>query len=359
MSNYISGSDRQITKIMELALNKLGKFPYVENLPVDIPSIKGNRLTKAQQLLKVLSEEGGFNMTLWRFPNVIKVPTAVGRKWIDSMDREQPLSEKELKYYERGFCGNYFYCRWDGDHRQKLFKAFMGINPNEVCDLTYDCMVYEVDNVSEGNGLFVKIQKTRQKSLTPEDEWANQWLAHDLKAREQGRNMIACQVSVKDSNGDFYPNTLYGYWITSRLFNKCVNDYGLEITKKAIADMIKVLSVKPNWNKEVYATAYFGLATLYHYRPDVAKNGINKNIINMLQKFAESPKNEFIEIFKQRGGNQHNKEAESFAYGVADFFNKMVKDGSYGNNPNHAGPLKINSLHEDLFPKTKKSGDAL
>ena len=351
MSNYVNGSDRQITKIMELALNSQGEFPYVKTLPVDIPSIKGNRLTKASQLLKVLGEESGFNKTLWRFPNVIKVPAAVGREWINNMDRDQVLSKEELEYYETGFIGDSFYCRWDGDHRQKLFKAFNRCNPNEQCDLEYDCMVYEVNNVSEGNALFVKIQKTRQKSLTPEDEWANQFLAHDPVARKQAANMTVCQVSVKDSNGDFYPRTLHGHWIHSRLFNECVKQCSLQVTKKAIQDMVTVLSVKPNWNNEVYATAFFGLAKLYKLRPECMKNSVNRNIISMLQDDAKKPKNKFIGIYKvDLGGNQHNKDAESFAWGVARNFKDMVNDFAFGSNKNHADCLKIDLLKSELFP---------
>ena len=115
-----------------------------------------------------------------------------------------------------------------------------------------------------------------------------------------------------------------------------------------IRDIVDVLKTKPKWNNEVYATAYGGLAVLYKKRPEASKNGLNKKIKEMLKNSAKLSKQDFIGLYKSKGGNQHNLDAESFAYGVAKLFKNAVNEGVYGDNMNQADPLKIKTLFDDL-----------
>tara|TARA_R110000851_G_scaffold228534_1_gene381270 strand:- start:33 stop:1145 length:1113 start_codon:yes stop_codon:yes gene_type:complete len=361
MSFTLKGSDSQIAKVGELALQipkTATLFPYVETLPVDLPSIKGNRKTSASTIIKNLSSEGGYNPGLWRFPNVIKAPIEAGKIYIQKCLDEGWIKEGSFDHtiMMRGFINGAFYLRWDGDHRHKIWKGhYFPSRINDIIDQfeengSYDCMVYEIDDVSKANELFVKIQKLLQKSLTPDDGWCNTYLSGDGLAHHQAENMRSCGVGVKDSNGEIWPTQAFDeeLWISSRLFNDYVHMYGRDNVQRAIRDISEILKNKPKWSKEVYATAYGGLAVLYKKRPEASKNGLNTKIKEMLSDSAKLSKKDFIEVFKAKGGNQHNKECESFAYGVAKLFKNAVNEGVYGDNLNQANPLKIKSLFDDL-----------
>ena len=365
MSFLLKGSQTQINKVAELAQTisqYATKFPYVESLPVDIPSIKGNRQTRAATLLKNLAKEGGFNPGVWRFPNVIKVSAEAGEQWIaQCIDKGYIVKgDSDHQCYMKGFINGSFYIRWDGDHRHKIWKGhYFPEDINNFVDAkekhgSYDCMVYEVDNVPQANSLFVKIQKTLAKSLHPDDEWCNQYLSGDEETLKQADNMELCGVGVRDSNDDIFPKTTNGHWVRSRLFNEGVKRYGIANIKKAMIDCAKVLQSKAKWSGEIYDTFYNGMAVLYSVRPDAKRNGLNKNLVQFLIDNAKLNKRDFIELFKAKGGNQHNREAESFAYGVAKLFKNAVREGEYGGNNNMAGGLKVSTLFEDLDLKGDK-----
>ena len=366
MSFKLAGSDTQKKSIGELALQiskNATKFPYVETLPVDLPSIKGNRKTSASTIFNMLKSEGGFNPGLWRFPNVLKTSIAEGKRFIQSLLDEGMIEDGgyDHEVMKRGFINGAFYLRWDGDHRHKHWKAHYfpeSLLTGEFIDSqvkygSYECMVYEVPEVSVGNLNFVKIQKQLAKSLTPDDTWVNLYLAGDKETLKQAKNMEKCRVGVKDSNGEIYPNKANnGLWVRSRLFTEFVNKFGFDNVLLAINDCEEILSNKPNWNKELYDTAYGGMAALYNARPDASRNGLNKKIKDMLSKSSSSmSKKNFIDLYKSKGGNQHNKEAESFALGVARLFCDAVNEGLYGSNKNQTNPLKISRLFEDLKMK--------
>ena len=233
MSFTLEGSDAQIAKVGDLALQisqTATKFPYVETLPVDLPSIKGNRKTSASTIIKNLVKEGGFNPGLWRFPNVIKTSVEAGKRFIQRCLDEGWIKEGgyDHKVMLRGFINGAFYLRWDGDHRHKMWKGhYFPDSINNFIDPliehgSYECMVYEIDDVSKANELFVKIQKTHQKNLTPDDEWCNTYLSGDDLAHQQAQDMRLCGVGVKDSNGDIYPSQAFDeeLWVSSRLYNQ-------------------------------------------------------------------------------------------------------------------------------------------
>jgi hypothetical protein len=345
MSNYIYGSDASIKKVQEIANIIKGNPPFVKKLPITVPSIKGQRPTKSSTLEKFLSSEGGFNWGLWRYPSVVQVPEPVAKQYqaqlIKDGDKEF-ASEMASGFLNDGF----WYGRWDGDHRKHIWEYTFKNDPN------LECMVYPVETVEVANELFVKIQKMNQKGLTPEDAIINQYYGKDQAALKLASFLEYCGISVKNSDEGIMPSSATKDTPSTRirLFERSVKEAGLDETKMACDILISGFSKLNKWNNEISPTLMFGLAILFKARPLAMKNGLNKRLIEYIHGvIITTPKQkDLVKLWGGQGGDKHNKEAESVAYGLAQLFKGAVDGGSYGGNKNMCTALSISTLDVDL-----------
>jgi hypothetical protein len=348
MSNQIYGSEASIKKVQEIASVIKGTKPFVKELPLSTPSIKGQRKTKQSTLEKFLKSEGGFNWGLWRYPSVVQVPEATAKKY-----QAQMIAQGDIEFAESmkdGFLNNgYWYGRWDGDHRKHIWEATF---PN---DPITECMVYPVNTVEIANELFVKIQKFNQKGLTPEDTLVNQYYAKDPDALKIADFLEYCGLAIKNSEEGIVPASANTTTPSTRyrLFERSVKDAGLEETKLASDIIIAGMKMKEGapWNNEIAPTFMYGTALLFKKRPLAMKNGLHKRLtqyIHDTMKPMGFKQKEMITLWARAGGDRHNYEAECFAYGLAKSFRSAVVGGSYGGNVGMCSSLELSTLEEDL-----------
>lgn len=348
MSTQLYGSDADHLVIQTLAQNRTGTPPRTGLLPLSIPSIKGQRPTKTTTLRAFLEPEKGFNWSLWRFPSVVEVDEKIAR-WYQEDCRIK--GQKFADVMEAGFINGKWYARWDGDHRKHLFEA---ANPDAT---EMECMIYPVDSVEIANELFVKIQKLRQKGLTPEDVQVNAYGARHAAALQLGNDLAYCGVCIKNSGeveeGGIIPESANHSTpsVKYRLFDRSVKEAGLDQTKMAcdiIVAGMRINGVK--WNGEISPTLMFGLALLFKHRPSAMVNTLNKRLTSYIHDCMKTkPKQKgLVTEWAREGGDKHNKEAESLALGLARGFKNAVAGGSYGGNNNICSPLQIDALEDHL-----------
>jgi len=345
MSNIIYGSESSIKKVQEIAAVVKGTKPFVKELPLSVPSIKGQRATKSSTLKKFLESEGCFNWSLWKFPAVVKVEESVARRYQDQISKEGDVDFAQSM--EAGFLGDgFWYGRWDGDHRKHLWNfAFPDTEKTE-------CMVYPVESVEVANELFVKIQKFNQKGLTPEDTVVNLYYGKEKNAVKTAAFLEYCGLAIKNSDEGIMPKTATLSTPTTkyRLFDRSVKECGLDETKMAVDIIVGGMKKNSKWNLEVSPTLMFGLAKLFKHRPPSMTNGLNKRLTQYIHDSMVTTPNQRLLItqWSRAGGDKHNLEAESLAYGLALSFRAAVSGGSYGGNLNITGPLYVSALDTDL-----------
>jgi hypothetical protein len=342
MSTYLYGNKGEAKKLASIIK---GSSPFDKKLPVTIPSIKGQRITKESTLVKFLKSEGGFNWSLWRYPSVVQVPENVARDY-----QKKTIDDGDLEFanqMESGFLKDgYWYGRWDGDHRTHIWKLSFPNTP------LYQCVVYPVNSIEVANELFVKIQKLNLKSLSPEDTLVNLYYGKDNEALKIGKWLEECNLCISNSEEGIVPSSATNSTVKTRvrLFEESVKNAGLEETKISAAILSSGLSKISKWNKEVSPTLLYGLALLFKVRPDAMKNGLNKALTDYIHdSIRTSPKQkDLVQLWGSVAGDKHNKEAHCVAVGIASKLRSAVENGSYAKGVHVVNPLKVQSIRQDL-----------
>jgi hypothetical protein len=195
------------------------------------------------------------------------------------------------------------YYAWDGLGR--LTQALlMGIT--EV-----DCWVYD-GTQAEAAEYFVYNQKDGKRSLTNEQIFINEVACGDPSSLIEVGQLQEIGLSIKGSVLSTYPAGSTDPNVKYNAFKKALSISGndTELVKQA-RDMI--VSAYPA-DEYVGAELLTGLTLLLATYPESRKNGIHKALNDYLKAMALTYKQKKLP-FKEAGGNVHNDEPRSVAYG--------------------------------------------
>lgn len=353
MSNTLYGSPTAIEKARELASITNGIPPYDAELPITVPSIRGQRASKISTINKWLKDESGFNWSLWRDPSVVKVPEQKARAYQSKMLQNGSKIGGQKKFIdiatsmEPGFLGDgFWYGRWDGDHRAHIWKLAF---PHST---SMKFKVYPVDSVEVANELFVKIQKFNQKGLNSEDTFVNQYLYMDDDALNLATKLEYCGLCVKNSKDETVPEDATQHTPSTqiRLFKESLKEAGLEETKLAAKVLTSALSRNKKWNREISSTVLKGLAIVFKVRDKTMKNGLHQALVQYVSDCIKTTprQQDLVKFWAQAAGHTHMKESRCMAAGLIYGLRTAITCGTYGSGPHIADPLKVNDVIRDL-----------
>lgn len=142
-------------------------FPKTEKVRLDLPNIRGQRTPHKDTIQKYVNLAGGFDARMYRKPYVARTTAEKGREWVNSLPANKPRTQ-----YATGFLNTegdedgFFRVLFDGGHRKQLYTLLLESRGQQVENATWDCDVYDIDEVKTAHEQFTKIQSELQRSLS-------------------------------------------------------------------------------------------------------------------------------------------------------------------------------------------------
>jgi hypothetical protein len=156
-------SEKIFGDINKIDFVNLNKTKEISEEDVNIPSFL-NRKTEASTLNKYLATAGGFHMGLWQEPLVARLPN--GEKYL-----------------------------FDGDHRRALWRMAF---PKRK---TLPVQIVDVSTKQEISDLFIIINKTGRKALTPNELFVHQYHSGDADSVKAGEALKKARLCVSLGTG--------------------------------------------------------------------------------------------------------------------------------------------------------------
>lgn len=157
-----------ITKKEKSVIQDLGHaFPKTETVRLDLPNIRGQRTPHKDTIQRYVNLAGGFDARMYRKPYVARTTAEKGREWVNSLP-----ANKDKNQYQTGFLNaegvedGFFRVLFDGGHRRQLYILLLESKGQQVENATWECDVYDIDDVKTAHEQFTKIQSELQKSLS-------------------------------------------------------------------------------------------------------------------------------------------------------------------------------------------------
>lgn len=268
----------------------------ITNVSVDVDSYL-NRKTEARTINKYINARGGFDRGLWQPPLVAKLP-----------------------------CGKHFL--FDGDHRRKLWTLAYP----EKTDMP--AQIVEVDDKEEISRLFVAINKTARKSLTPNEVFVHEVRGKVGNARSEASVLEECGLSV--SLGTNEPGSIVGDENGPE-----VSIFGFQqgLKKNGKESMIyasKVITEVFEKDRKIHIELLRAISNLRKNVPEVEEKFAKefKEVICNL-KISEVTQKDIASKFKQSGGARVNQDEESITYGLMKHLRKQAKAGQFKTAPTY------------------------
>lgn len=208
---------------------------------------------------------------------------------------------------------------WDGCGRLALAQA-QGIPE-------LDCWVMTMTQ-KEAAHYFVHVQKTAKRSLDPNIIFCNAFAHGESNALYMSLILHKMGMRVQGATDLWVPPVPAQDLINYPRVKLRAVEQALKYASRRTQDQRDLLSdtdlvtfardtiVQAGWNDDnIRQDLLPGLTIFYSVYPEAMKNGLNKLIRNWFQGLAQTKSQNKL-TFKQTGGNQHNREAESVALGI-------------------------------------------
>jgi hypothetical protein len=240
-----------------------------------------NRKTNASTIKKYLNARGGFDRRIWQPPLVAQLPNG------------------EMKLF-------------DGDHRRALWKYAY---PQST---RMPAQIVQVKDDREISQLFVTINKTGRTALKANEVFVHEVHAADPNAMRTAEHLRKCnlRVGLGTKEAGSYIGNLHNPTIQIHGFKKCIDESGIQATKRAI-DLLQ-----KQWPKETQMGVELVRALAMIYRNTNAPNNHYKVFEKFLnaQANADGTLQKTSLTFKLLGGNKNHKQEQCIALGFLEKF---------------------------------------
>ena len=285
-------------------IERVGTEGGIEDIPIDVQAIPGQRPTQRAKIKEHFDKEGKdlgynkpvFSYALWSPPQVARL--------------HNPKTDKTELFL------------FDGDHRRHMWALA------HPADETMKGWVVTVSTIEEAIALFIKYNKTRRDSITPEALFICRWFLGDTDAIETGKLLkrlglrVAADPTVIDPNHSVPPQSIKPHIPISaflRSVKLCTDSKGV-VNEKPLAYAANTLN---SWgaNQEKFGSEEFMALTAFgfYYPKYLADASMQKFLEGHLSScFANEGRASTFKEWKARGGNVHAMAAQSIVLGMVD-----------------------------------------
>tara|TARA_A100001515_G_scaffold91921_1_gene73317 strand:+ start:840 stop:1763 length:924 start_codon:yes stop_codon:yes gene_type:complete len=266
------------------------------NVSVNIDSYL-NRKTEAKTINSYIEARGGFDRGLWQPPLVAELPS--GKRYL-----------------------------FDGDHRRKLWTLAY---PQKT---DMPVQVVKVKDEEEISRLFVAINKTARKSLTPNEVFVHEVKGNVGNARNVASVLEECGLSVslgtKESGS--IVGDINGPEVSISGFQQGLKSVG----KPAMIYASSVITKVFQNDRRIRIELLRAISNLRKNVPEVEVKFANEfeKVINNL-KISEVTQKDIASKFKQSGGARVNQDEECITYGLIKHLRKQATAGQFKTLPTY------------------------
>lgn len=342
------------------------------DVPLNIPTLSDNRFTDVSKVVTNLKD--GFDPALFQLPLVVAIPGKAVREacakdpnFIEEWDI-RPEGFWNINQGIEGHENDELYLQvCDGRHRQLIWAAHIG-HPDfdDFADLNgmWECQVVFASGIEsykdtvqafrEAHGLYLDINSKKIRKPTAENNLGAEIKKGDPEAVKNIERMKKIGFWVEggknpygDTNG---VKTKYSLFRRDALKNPMINDDLLIQAGKWIK-----LDAGFKTDQVYSPTLAAALALIQVVVPKLtAGNGMQSMFESWFKnKISDNDNADLVSCWKELGGNQDNKYAESVALGMMiDFkstrLKKAMKQGQQ--HKSAYNDVVIDSITEKLFP---------
>ena len=340
------------------------------DVPLNIPTLSDNRFTHVEKATANL--KNGFEPALFQMPLVVAIPG----KFVKDACLKDPTFKDRWDVRPEGFWNinqgsedSEFYLQvCDGRHRQLIkaaelghpeFNNFSELQGSWECQVVVAQTVKSVDDVEEAfkqaHRLYLDINSKKIRKPSASDNLGAEIRSGDQEANQNIVRMENTGFWVeggKNGYGDLTGvKTKYAIFRRDALKNPMINDVLLAQSSKWIK-----LDNGFNSKIEYSPTLAAALALVQVVVPKlVGGNGVQSVFESWLaNKLSDNSSADLVSYWKELGGNQDNRYAESVALGMMTDFKstrlkKAMKQGEEHKSAYHA--VVLETIKEKLFPK--------
>jgi hypothetical protein len=346
------------------------------NVPLNIPTLSDNRSTDISKVVTNLKD--GYESALFQLPLVVAIPG----KAVEAACAKDPNFIEYWDIRPEGFWNQcpesdtdefFFYLQvCDGRHRQVIYAAseehpefsdFSELNGMWECQVVFATSVETYEDTVQAfelsHGLYLDVNSKKIRKPTAENNLGAEIKKGDPEATKNIARLIKTGFWVeggKNGYGDLSGiKTRYALFRRDALKNPMINDSLLCQAAKWIK-----LDTGFKTNTVYSPTLAAALALVQVVVPKLtAGNGMQSLFEDWFKnKISDNDNPDLVSHWKELGGNQDNKYAESVALGMMTDFKgtRLKKAKKQGEQYKSAyDDIVLEAIEEKLFPKMTHS----